>query len=82
MEAGDTVALRFVEGFDAACHHISDWPESGSTRFGAELGLPGLRHWRIEGFPYALFFVVHADRIDVWRILHLGADIPAWMIDP
>tara|TARA_R110002049_G_scaffold293925_1_gene479776 strand:+ start:565 stop:882 length:318 start_codon:yes stop_codon:yes gene_type:complete len=82
LEAGQPVALRFVEAFGAACNHIAEWPETGSSRFGDDLGLPGLRHWRIEGFPYAVFYVVLADQIDIWRVLHLGSDIPAWMIDP
>ncbi len=82
LETGDVVALRFIDAFEVACRHIGDWPETGSTRFAADLALPGLRHWRIEGFPYALFYVADADRVEVWRILHLGADIPAWMIDP
>lgn len=81
-EAGEAVALSFVEAFGAACHHIAEWPETGSSRFGADLGLPGLRHWRIEGFPYAVFYVAQAERIEVWRVLHLGSDIPSWMIEP
>jgi toxin ParE1/3/4 len=82
LEAGESVALRFVEAFEAACRHIAEWPETGSSRFGADLGLPGLRHRRIEGFPYAIFYAAQADQIEVWRVLHLGSDIPAWMIEP
>lgn len=82
VEAGESVAVRFVDAFGAACRQIADWPEAGSSRFGADLGLPGLSHWRIDGFPYAGFYVAHADRVEVWRVLHLGSDIPAWMIEP
>tara|TARA_R110000868_G_scaffold2384_3_gene17619 strand:+ start:6245 stop:6562 length:318 start_codon:yes stop_codon:yes gene_type:complete len=81
-EAGEGVALRFVQAFEDACRHIGAWPDTGSGRLGADLGLPSLRHWRIESFPYAVFYVAQTDHVDVWRILHLSSDIPAWMIEP
>jgi len=33
-------------------------------------------------YPYLVFYVEHADHIDVWRVLHGQRDIPAWMREP
>ena len=82
VEAGEVVALRFVDAVQRGYSHISRRPKSGSPRFAHELDLPGLRTWPVRGFPYLIFFVERPDHIDVWRVLHGQRDIPAWMQDP
>jgi toxin ParE1/3/4 len=81
-EADEDTALRFVNAVEAALAHVGRYPSSGSARYSMELGIPGLRCWQIEGSPYLVFYVERTDHVDVWRVLHVHRDIPAWMHDP
>ena len=77
-EAGPAVALDFVEALEAAIGHLGRHPRAGSLRFAYELGIPGLRCWSLQRFPYLVFYLTaHDDRVDVWRVLHARRDIPA-----
>ena len=75
-EAGEGVALRFIDALRDAYRLISNRPASGSPRFGLELDLPGLRSRKLRRFPYLVFYVERPDHIDVWRVLHAQRDIP------
>lgn len=57
-------------------------PSSGSTRCSVELGIPALRCWQVERYPYLVFNVERDDHIDVWRVLKAIVTSPAWMRDP
>ena len=81
-DAGLRVALDLVARLEHAYAQIANYPASGSPRFAYELSVPNLRHVRIKGFPYLIFYVELAAHIDVWRILHAKRDIPAWLEDP
>lgn len=74
--AGADVALGFVAALEAAIGHISHHPRSGSSRYGHELNLPGLRSWPLESYPPVVFYMEAGTRIDVWRVLHGRHDIP------
>jgi len=78
-EAGDHVALNFVDALERAYRHISRHPASGSSRYAAELNLPRLRSWPLGRFPHVVFYVETEECIDVWRVLHGARDIPASM---
>lgn len=78
-EAGQEVALRFVDALADAYRAVAVRPSLGSPRYAQELDLPGLRSRRIRKFPYAIFYVERPDHIDIWRVLHVRRDIPAWM---
>lgn len=80
--AGPDVALGFIGALDAAIRHISRHPRSGSSRYGHELNLPGLRSWALTSHPQVVFYMEARTRIDVWRILHGRRDIPAWIGEP
>jgi toxin ParE1/3/4 len=80
-QAGDEVALGFVDALESAYHLIAARPAAGSPFYGHELGLPGLRHRRLKRYPYLIFYVERADHVDVWRVLHAERDIPARMRD-
>jgi toxin ParE1/3/4 len=54
---------------------ISRHPVSGSSRYGVELNLPGLRSWPRRSFPHLVFCFEMKDCIDVWRVLHGTRDI-------
>lgn len=78
-EAGDRVALRFIDAVEQAYEHIGRQPVSGSPRYAQELNIPGLRVWPLAGFPYLVFYVDRRDHVDIWRVLHGRRDIPAWL---
>jgi toxin ParE1/3/4 len=71
----------FVAALEQAFDHIRRAPATGSPRYAHELNLPGLRFWACSRFPYLVFYMEHADRIDVWRVLHARRDIPVWLQD-
>ncbi len=72
-------ALGFVDALEQAIAHISEHPAAGSQRYALELNLPDLRAWPLKTYPYLIFYVVTADSIDIWRVLHNRRDIPAWL---
>jgi toxin ParE1/3/4 len=78
-EAGNRVALGFIDALERAYRHISRYPASGSTRYSVDLSLAGLRAWPVRRFPYIVFYVEGPDHVDGWRVLHATRDIPAWM---
>src|SRR5690242_7021259 len=78
-EAGDAVALRFIDALQAALGAIGQHPAAGSPRYGQELELPGLRCRALARFPYAVFYLERERDVDVWRVLHVKRDIPAWL---
>jgi len=81
-EAGQKVALGFVDAVEHAYRAIAGQPATGSPRYAYELDLPGLRMWPLRRYPYLVFYVERDDHIDVWRVLHAQRDIPAWMHAP
>ncbi|MGZ6018219.1 MAG: type II toxin-antitoxin system RelE/ParE family toxin [Phenylobacterium sp.] len=78
-EAGQAVALRFIDAFEATIAAIGRHPAAGSPRYGHELGLPGLRSQLVKGFPYLIFYAERGAHVDVWRVLHAQRHIPAWL---
>ena len=80
-EGAEAAATGFIDTLEKAYTHISLHPATGSPRYAHELNLPGLRSWPLTRYPYLVFYVEHADYIDVWRILHGQRDIPVWMRD-
>lgn len=81
-EDSEQAALGFVDALQKAFAHISRHPATGSPRYAHELSLPDLRFWPMSRYPYLIFYVEGTDHIDVWRVLHVQRDIPAWMRDP
>lgn len=80
-EAGTAVALRFVDAIDEAYRQISRRPAAGSPSYAHLLDLPGLRNRKLQRFPYLVFYMERADRIEIWRVLHVRRDIPSWIAD-
>src|SRR5712692_5553755 len=81
-EAGEQVALGFIDAVDRAYRTISNHPAAGSWRYAHELNLRGLRSRSLKRYPYLVFYVERDDHIDVWRVLHAHRDIPACMHGP
>lgn len=82
QEHAPDAALSFIDALEQAWGRIARHPGIGSPRYAHELNLPGLRSWPLTGFPYLVFYVEQPDCIDVWRVLHGGRDVPAWMQEP
>lgn len=78
-EAGPEVALGVIDALERAYAAIGEVPGIGSPRWPHELNLPGLRPWRIQGYPWLVLYVEAEISIDVWRVLHAKRDITAWM---
>ena len=78
-EATRSVALGFVDALHAAYGHIGEYPASGSTRYGYELGIPGLRSWKLKRYPYIVFYLERDPHIEVYRVLNDQRDIPSWL---
>ena len=72
----------FLVALERATGHIRRAPASGSPRYAHALNLPGLRFRPCSRYPYLVFYMEHAERIDVWRVLHSHRDIPAWLQEP
>lgn len=75
--AGEVVALGFVDALENGINHITRSPNAGSLRLAYELGIPELRAWGVRRFPYLIFYVALGDRVDIWRVLHTSRDIPS-----
>ena len=78
-EAGQAVALSFIDALEDTLRRISERPENGSPRYAHELDIPGLRFRSTGKFPYLIFYAETEAELDVWRVLHAARDIPAWM---
>jgi toxin ParE1/3/4 len=80
-DAGDAVALAFIDALENGINRITRSPNAGSLRFVYELGIPELRALGLRRFPYVIFYVPLGDRIDIWRVLHTRRDIPGTFAD-
>ncbi len=78
-EAGPGVASDFTAALTAAYEAIATRPATGSPRYGELLALSGLRHWPLKRFPYLVFYIEHAEHVEIWRVLHARRDVGAAM---
>jgi toxin ParE1/3/4 len=78
-EAGAEVALGFVEALEAAYRAIGEQAAANSPRYAHALDIPGLRSRKLVRYPFLVFYVEREESIDVWRVLHAGRDVPAWL---
>ena len=78
-EAGEVLALKFVEAFRSAMIAVGENPAAGSPWHGQMVNRPGVRTWRLDRFPYLLFYVERTAEVEVLRVLHGRRDIPSLM---
>lgn len=76
------VAVGFLQDFERAIAHISEFPGTGSPKYGYESSLAGIRFWPMEKFPYLIFYIETDQHIDVWRVIHGSRNISAELFDP
>lgn len=81
QEAGEAVAVDFIESLEQCVGRIRRSPHTGSLRFSYELDIPELRVLGTQRFPYLIFYVPRGNSVDVWRVLHSRRDIPSTLAD-
>jgi toxin ParE1/3/4 len=79
--AGEATALRLVASLSAAIAQLCANPGIGSPMLGHELGIAGLRTWRVTGFPLVYLYIEASDRIDIVRLLGERQDIAAALFE-
>ena len=67
---------EFAVTLDAEFFHLGQNPDTGSPRYGLQLGILGLRSWPVKKFPHIIFYMVDQARIVILRVLHQASDIP------
>jgi len=75
-EAGDEVALTFIDALERAMRQITDHPDAGSPRLASVVSLKGLRVWPIKGFQHLILYRSKAGAVTIARVLHSSRDIP------
>ena len=79
-EAGSRIAAQLVRALQKALVALQQNPEIGSPSLGREIGIDGLRTWRIDGFPLTFWYFARAGYVDVLRLVGQRQD--ALHIDP
>ncbi len=80
-EGGPALGERFFHTAIAALKAIENMPHAGSPRVGELCDIPGLRVWRVTGFPCGWFYFVGEQHADVVRLLADAQDLPAVLSD-
>ncbi len=80
-EGGQQVGERFFVTAANALRTIEKVPGIGSPRLGELCDVPGLRSFRISGFPCGWFYFRREDYIDVVRLLSYAQDLPNLLAD-
>lgn len=75
-EGACDAASELIDEFEHALKVISEYPGIGSAWLEAELGLPGVRAFSFEKFPYLIVYFDTAAFVDVRHLLHTRMDIP------
>lgn len=73
--ASKLIANQLASATDDALRHLQHNPGTGSPRIGQMLDIPGLRSWRVSGFPLIWFYFEREDYLDVVRLLGERQDI-------
>ena len=81
-EAGEATALGLIDDLEATLDQIGHNPKAGFNRYAHALEIEGLKGWPLKRYPYLVFYMEYAARIEIWRVLHSQRDIPAWLTDP
>lgn len=80
QEAGVEVATRLVLALQGALQVLEQNPTIGSPSLGQEIGIEGMRTWRIEGFPLTFWYFERESFVEVARLVGQRQD--ALQIDP
>lgn len=81
QEGGAELGRKMFEAALASLKPIQRDPGIGSPRLGKLCGMPGLRCWRVSGFPQQWFYFDVGNYLDVVRLLGERQDIAAILGD-
>lgn len=76
-----SAAKGFVDELQRAYELIKRNPDAGSPRLEAELGMQGLRSWKLPRYPYVIVYFRHPDAVDVVDVPHTRTDYLAALIN-
>ena len=76
-QGGAPLAARLFDAARGALKPIQRMPGLGSPALAESVGMPGLRHWGVDGFPVRWFYLEREDHLDVLRLLGERQDIAA-----
>lgn len=76
-EGGRALGERVFDAALDALAPIQRMPGLGSPRLGLLCEIPGLRSWRVAGFPLQWLYLESDDHVDVIRLLGDRQDIIA-----
>ncbi len=74
---GLALGERLFDAALAALKSVERMPAIGSPRLGLMCDIPGLRSWRVDGFPVLWLYFEADDYLDVVRLLGERQDIAA-----
>ena len=66
---GAKVAANLVQAMSRALLELELNPAIGSPTLGKDLGIKGLRTWRVDGFPLSFWYFDRDDHVDVARLI-------------
>ena len=78
-EGGGGLGERMFDAALGALKPTERMPGIGSLRLGQLCDIPGLRSWRVTGFPVQWFYFEADDHLDVVRLLGDRQDIIAML---
>jgi toxin ParE1/3/4 len=67
-----SAARRFLTAVRRSYGEIRRFPHIGVKRHFAE---PGLRSWRVKGFPHLIFYKPTPEHVEIVRVLHPAIDL-------
>lgn len=73
----DELGERFFDAAISSLRSVERMPSAGSPRIAEFCDVPGLRVWRVPGFPCGWFYLVQVDHVDVVRLLAYTQDLAA-----
>lgn len=76
-----SAAKGFVDELQKAYELIRRNPDAGSPRLETELGMPGLRSWRLPKYPYLVIYFRHPNFVDVVDVPHTRTNYVAALIE-
>lgn len=80
-QGGSELGARVFDEAQASLATVQAQPGFGAPAGGQRYGLPGLRAWRVKGFPLRWFYFEHDSCIDVVRLLADRQDVAAILGD-
>jgi toxin ParE1/3/4 len=74
-EAGDDLAMRFLDSARDSFAALGDTPYMGARVGSRYPAFAELRKWRVDGFAnYLIFYLPLHDGVDILRVLHGAQD--------